>query len=65
MSQYAWMCIYKQDSEYALGPKAKVLNMGKLWICQGFQYASVTQHSEYARIGRVLNMSYVLNMLSF
>ena len=57
MPQYAWMCIYEQDSEYALGPKAKVLNMGKLWICQGFQYASVTQHSEYARIGRVLNMS--------
>ena len=28
MSGYAWMCLYKQDSEYALGPKyVKSLNM--------------------------------------
>ena len=34
---------------------------------QGFQYTSVTQRFEYARIclGRVLNISYVLNMPGF
>ena len=45
MPEYA----YKQDSENALGPKcAKILNMAKLWICQGSQYVSVTQRSGYA-----------------
>ena len=30
MSEYAWMCLYKQDSEYASGPKhAKILNMAR------------------------------------
>ena len=34
---------------------------------QGSQYASVTHHSEYARIclERILNISWVLNMLGF
>ena len=56
------MCLNKQDSEYALGPKyGKILNM------QGSQYVSVTQCSEYARIclGRVLNMFWVLNVPGF
>ena len=49
--EYAWICPYKQDSEYTLGPKyAKILNMAKFWIWQGSLYASVTQRSEYARI---------------
>ena len=59
MPEYAWMCLYKQDSAYASHPKyAKILNMAKFWIWQGSQYASVTQRSEYARIcfHRVLNM---------
>ena len=35
MPEYAWMCLDKQDSEYALGPKyAKILNIGKFWIWQ-------------------------------
>ena len=58
------MCLSKHDSEYASGSiHAKLLNMVKLWIWQGSQYASVTQRSEYARIclDRVLNMSWVLN----
>ena len=43
------MCLDKQDSEYALGPKyAKILNMASLGIWQGSQYASVRQRSEYA-----------------
>ena len=51
MSEYAWMCLYKQDSEYGLGPEyATIMNMAKFWIWQGFQCANITQHSEYARI---------------
>ena len=49
------MCIYKQDSEYASGPKyAKILNMEKFRIWQGSQYAamrtlySVLNMPEYA-----------------
>ena len=60
MPEYAWMCRYKKDSEYASGPKyAIILNMAKFWIWQGSQYANVTQRSEYARIclDRVLNVS--------
>ena len=66
--EYVWMCLYKQDSEYALGPKyAKIQNMAKFWIWQGSPYASVTQHSECARIclDRVLSLSWVLNMPGF
>ena len=60
MPEYGWMCLDKQDSEYALGPKyAKILNMASLEIWQGSQYASVRQRSEYPRIchDRVLNIS--------
>ena len=50
MSEYAWMCLYKQDSEYALGPEyATIMNMAKFWTWQGFQCANITQHSDYAR----------------
>ena len=68
MSEHAWMCLNKQDYEYASGPKyAKVLNMAMFWIWQGPQYASVTQRCQYARIylNRVLNISWVLNMPGF
>ena len=44
--EYAWMCLDKQDSEYASGPKyGKILNMP-----QGSQYRSVPWPFEYARI---------------
>ena len=49
MPEYAWVCLNKQNSEYASGPKyAKILNMTKFWLWQGSQYASVTQRPEYA-----------------
>ena len=60
MPEYAGMCLHKQGSEYASGPKyAKILNMAKFRTWQGSQYANVTQRSEYARIclNRVLNVS--------
>ena len=48
MSEYAWMCLFEQDSEYASGPKySEILNMAKFSIWQGSQYASVTQRSKY------------------
>ena len=68
MPEYAWMSLNKQNFENALGPKyVKLLNMGKLWIWQGSQYASVTQRSEYARIclHKALNIPWVLNMPGF
>ena len=58
------MCLFKQDSEYASGPKyAKILNMVKFCISRS-QYASVARRSKYARIclDRVLNISSDLNM---
>ena len=57
--EFAWMCLYKQNSEYASGPKyLKSLNMEKFLILQGSQHASVTQCSEYGRIclDRVLSI---------
>ena len=65
MSEFAWICLNKQDSDYAVGPKhAEIMNMAKFRIWQGSQYDSVTQRSGYARIclDRVLNISWVLNM---
>ena len=68
MPEYAWMCLLKTGSEYALSPKyAKVLNMAKSWIWQGSQYASVTQCSEYAIIclDRALNICWVPSIPGF
>ena len=68
MPEYAWMSLNKRNVENALGSKyVKLLNMGKFWIWQGSQYASVTQRSEYARIclHRALNIPWVLNMPGF
>ena len=68
MFECAWMCLCKLDYEYASVPKyAEILNMIKFRIWKGSQYANDTQHSEHARIclGKVLNISYVLNMPRF
>ena len=44
MPKYAWMCVYKQGSEYASSPNyAKILNNVKFWMWQGSEYARVTQ----------------------
>ena len=67
MLEYTWICLNKQDPEYASSPSVKILNMGKFYIWQGFQNASVPERSEYARIcfDRVLDISRVLNMAGF
>ena len=42
------MCLYKQDSEHASDPKyAEIINMTKLGIWQGSQYANITQRSGF------------------
>ena len=61
------MCLYKKDSEYALGSKySKILNMAKFLIWQGSQYESVLNIPEYAltefsilgcKYTRILNMA--------
>ena len=72
--EYAWMCLNKQDSEYASGPKyAKILNMAGLSICEGYTvlwifHNMAWQSSEYisgSKYSSVLNMQglhRVLNM---
>ena len=68
MPECAWICLHKQDYQYASGPKyVKILNVTKSWISEGSQYASVEQRSEYFRIclDRVLNICWVLNMPGF
>ena len=65
MPEYVWMCLNEQHSEYASGPKyVKILCQIYMPKWQGSQYASITQHYEYARIclDIVLNISWVLNM---
>ena len=60
MPEYAWVCLEKQDYEYALGPKH-----AKFWIWQGSHFA--LHSTEYATIclDRVLNIFWVLNMPEF
>ena len=68
MPKYAWICLNKHDSEYALSPKySKILNMVKFWIWYGSRYAYLKQRSGYARIylDKVLNISRKLNLPVF
>ena len=53
-------CLYKQDPEYASGPKyANILNMAKFWIWQGSQYASIAQRPEYAKMRKYDKVLYM------
>ena len=46
--EYAWTCLNKQGSEYALGLKyVKILNMMNFLVWQGSQSVSVKQFTEY------------------
>ena len=68
MTEYAWICLNKEDYEYAFGPKyAKILKMAKFQIWQGSQYVGITQRLEYVWIclDKVLNISWILNMPEF
>ena len=74
MPLYAWMCLHKQDSEYAWNPKyAKILSMAGFsicehyavfWICQNmpWQSSEYILVSKYARILNMQELHRVLNM---
>ena len=62
MPKYVWMCLIKQDSEYAWGPKyARIMNMAGFSICELYAALWLSQNipsqnyeyilaSQYARI---------------
>ena len=66
MPKHPWMCLYKDDSEYASGPKyAKILNMAEhsickryttFWICQNMSWQS-PQYILGSKYERILNMA--------
>ena len=67
-SEYAWMYVNKQNSEYASGPKyPEILNMEESWTLQSSQYSNVTQRSEYAReyLDKALDISGVPSLPGF
>ena len=66
MPEYAWMYLYKHDSDYALGPKYdKILNMAGFSICERYTVFWIYQNmpwqsSEYilgSKYARILNMA--------
>ena len=66
MPKHVWMCQYKLDSEYVLGPKyPKILNMAKFSTCQQYKafwmwQSMPWQISEYilgSKYARILNMA--------
>ena len=61
MPEYAWMCLYKQDSEYASGPKyAKILIMTGFSISECYTAFWPWQSSKYvlgSKCTRIQNMA--------
>ena len=61
MSEYAWICLNKQDSEYALSPKfAEILNMAKFWICRSFKMVNMSEQDM-----NIPEYVWILNMAGF
>ena len=66
MPEPAWMCLYKQDSEYALGPKCvKILNMAKFWIRRGSQCERYAAYFICQKMPWQSSESWVLNIPLF
>ena len=66
--EYAWMCPYKQDSEYALDPKyAKILTMAYFSICKPYRAFWICQNMSWQTSGYILSSKYakILNMAGF
>ena len=54
------MCLYKQDSEYASGPKyAKILNMAGFSICERYTAFWICQKMPWQSSEYVLDSKYV------
>ena len=62
-----WICLNMPECAYInrILSMPRVLNIPQFWLSKCFQYDSTTEHCGYARIylDRVLNISWVLNML--
>ena len=60
MSEYAWMCLNKWDSEYASGPKyseyGRVLNMRELHSVLNMQEYALAEFWKYLRFSICHNM---------
>ena len=77
MSEYAWTCLNKDDSEYASGPKyTKILNMTRLsmcerytayWLCQNmpWQSSEYILGSKYVRVLNRQELHRILNMSQY
>ena len=68
MPEYDWMCLNKQDSEYASDPKyAKILNMAGLSICDRYRAFWVCQNMPWISFEYILGSKHarILNMAGF
>ena len=68
MSECAWMRLYKQDFEYASGPKyAKILNMAGFSICERYTAFWIWQNMPWPSSECILGSKYarILNMTGF
>ena len=68
MPKYAWICLSKQDSEYASSPKyakyAKILNMTGFSICQHYTVLWICKNMPWRSSKYILGSKYakILNM---
>ena len=68
MPEYAWINLYKQDSEYALGPKyVKILNMAGFSICKRYTAFWICQNMAWQSSDYIFGFKYarILNMAGF
>ena len=71
MPEYTWMCLNKQDSEYASGPKyakyAKILNMAGFSICERYTAFWICQNMPRQSSEYILGSKYIriLNIAGF
>ena len=65
MPEYAWMYLYKHDSDYALGHKYdKILNMAGFSICERYTVFWIYQNMPWQSSECILGSKYarILNM---
>ena len=65
MPEYAWMCLYEQDSIYVLGPKyGKVLYLAGFSICESYTAFWIRQNMPWQSSEYILGFKYarILNL---
>ena len=68
MPEYVWMCLNKQDSEDASGPKyAKILSMAGFAICKRYTAFWICQSMPWLSSEYILSSKYtkILDMAGF